>query len=155
MTDIENKLNSASHATATASGGKKALIGNAVYVSERDAASGKMSYTKIEAVNRHVTKETTYYDDRVNIEYKNKKGDTLDSSAEYIDEQKNTRKNVDGSSSVSYGSGAGTTYSKDDAKYNSHYKRHFTNGMVDITTTGVSTGGDIRKGGVKPTGETT
>ena len=64
MTDIENKLNSASHATATASGGKKALIGNAVYVSKRDAASGKMSYTKIEAVNRHVTKETTYYDDR-------------------------------------------------------------------------------------------
>ncbi len=155
MTDIENKLNSASHATATASGGKKALIGNAVYVSKRDAASGKMSYTKIEAVNRHVTKETTYYDDRVIIEYKNKKGDTLDSSAEYIDEQKNTRKNVDGSSSVSYGSGAGTTYSKDDAKYNSHYKRHFTNGMVDITTTGVSTGGDIRKGGVKTTGETT
>lgn len=92
MTDIENKLNSASHATATASGGKKALIGNAVYVSKRDAASGKMSYTKIEAVNRHVTKETTYYDDRVIIEYKNKKGDTLDSSAEYIDEQKNTRK---------------------------------------------------------------
>lgn len=74
MTDIENKLNSASHATATASGGKKALIGNAVYVSKRDAASGKMSYTKIEAVNRHVTKETTYYDDRVIIEYKNKKG---------------------------------------------------------------------------------
>lgn len=82
MTDIENKLNSASHATATASGGKKALIGNAVYVSKRDAASGKMSYTKIEAVNRHVTKETTYYDDRVIIEYKNKKGDTLDSSAD-------------------------------------------------------------------------
>lgn len=158
MTDIENKLNSASHATTTASGGKKALIGNAVYASRRDAASGKMSYTKIEVVSHFVTKETTYYDDRVIIEYKNKKGDTLDSSVEYIDEQKNTRKNVDGSGSVSYGSSAGTTYSEDfesDAKYNSHYKRHFSNGMVDITTAGASTGGDIRKGGVKTTGETT
>lgn len=158
MTDIENKLNSASHATTTASGGKAALIGNAAYVSRRDAASGKMFYTKIEVVSHFVTKETTYYDDRVVIEYKNEKGDTLDSSVEYIDEQKNTRKNVDGSGSVSYGSSAGTTYSEDfesGAKYNSHYKRHFSNGMVDITTTGVSTGGDIRKGGVKTTGETT
>ena len=74
------------------------------------------------------------------------------SRKESIDINQKIKKDISGTQTVSHGSSSSTVVNE---KYSAEYETIFDNGLVNITTTGYKTEGDLRKGLAKTAGEKT
>ena len=158
MMDIQNKITSASSTSPTATGGEMARVGNKIYASDIDAATGEIYYTQIEVVKGFNLKITKFYKNETIIEYQDKDGNTLRDGhgtplikRETIDINQKIRKDVDGTETISHGSSSSVV----NDKYTAEYETIFDNGLVNISTSGYKTEGDLRKGAAKTVGEKT
>ena len=120
--------------------------------SHTDARTGEVTYSEEKKVGLfgQKTKRITYKSHEVIIEYLNKKGDVVKRKTKHIDATKTHRKNIDGSSSVSYGDG----FTQTKKAYTGIYEREFSNGLLNIRMAGKKTAGDIRDGTAQTSGET-
>ncbi len=159
MLDIQNKISSTPGATATATGGEMVTIGNKIYASHVDASTGEIYYTLSEVKGAKTLKVTTLYKNETIVEYQDKDGHVLRdgngvplSRKESIDINQKIKKDISGTQTVSHGSSSSTVVNE---KYSAEYETIFDNGLVNITTTGYKTEGDLRKGLAKTAGEKT
>lgn len=158
MLDIQNKISSASGAAPNSTGGETVRIGNKIYASHLDAATGEIYYTLAETKGPETLKVTTLYKNETIVEYQDKDGHVLKDSngvplskRESIDINQKVRKDISGAQTVSHGSSSTVV----NEKYPAEYETIFDNGLVNITTTGYKTEGDLRKGQAKTVGERT
>lgn len=158
MLDIQKKISASTGAVPNSTGGETVRIGNKIYASHVDAATGDISYTKAEVVSGNNLKVTKYYKNEVVVEYQDKNGNVLRdgsgaplSRRESIDINQKIRKDITGTQTVSHGSSSTVI----NEKYNAEYETIFDNGLVNISTSGYKTEGDLRKGAAKTVGEKT
>ena len=158
MLDIQKKISASTGAVPNSTGGETVRIGNKIYASHVDAATGDISYTKAEVVSGNNLKVTKYYKNEVVVEYQDKNGNVLRdgsgaplSRRESIDINQKIRKDVTGTQTISHGSSSTVI----NEKYNAEYETIFDNGLVNISTSGYKTEGDLRKGAAKTVGEKT
>ena len=158
MIDIQQALNTSPSAVNNSTGGATARVGNKVYASHIDASTGDTYYTQVEAMGPNTVKVTKFYKNSTTVEYQDKNGNVLKNAdgvplmkKTSIDINEKIRKDIDGNKTVSHGSSSTVT----DAKYNAMYESVFDNGLVNITTTGYKTQGNLRKGQASTIGEQT
>ena len=154
--DMQDKLDAA-FAPTSATGDRKTTLhsfwGSQKLSSHTDAATGEITYqTERKAgLFRQKTERTIYKNNEVITEYLDKKGNVLKTKTKHIDATRTRQKNIDGSSSTSYGN----SYAESNEKYSGTYMRYRSNGLLNINETGRKTEGDIRDGSAKTAGEKT
>ena len=156
--DIENQLNS-SFAATSSSGDRTATIkGGGLFSraktvrSHTDAATGKVTYSQEQKIGLfgRKSKRVSYSDTSIITEYLDKNGRVFKTDVKPIDATKTHRKNIDGSSSTSYGN----SFTETKGAYTGIYEREFSNGLLNLHETGRKTAGDIRNGTAQTSGET-
>ncbi len=121
--------------------------------SHTDAGTGEITYQTEQKAGLfgQKIKRTTYKNNEVITEYLDHKGKVLKTNTKYKDTVKTQHKNIDGSSSISYGN----SHVESNEVYKGTYTRYRSNGLLNVTETGRKTTGDIRDGSAKISDEKT